>query len=121
MMVSNSYYCVQWATHLVYTNTCAQNAQLNGIYVPTVHCTELEINFQKSDYVVNEGDQQISIILQLKKVHVQNSFNMTLYPVSITEARDPAGRFNVSAFIASVSADAEAMPGKGVIFSEKYL
>ena len=36
---------------------------------------------------------------------------MTLYPVSITEARDSAG-FNVSAFIASVPLDAEATPGK---------
>ena len=82
---------------------------MNAIFVPNVHCTELEINFQESEYIVNEGDSGGSIILQLSEV--QFSFTMTLYPVSITEARDPAG-FNVSAFIASVPIDAEATPGK---------
>ena len=43
---------------------------------------------------------------------------MTLHPVRIAEARDPAG-FNVSDFVASVSADAEATPGKGVIARSK--
>ena len=81
------------------------------LYLHTVYCTELEINFQKSNYVVNEGDQQILINLRLKGAHVQNSFTMTLYPVSITEARDPAGRFNVSNFIAPVPADGQALPG----------
>ena len=97
-----------------YTHTTihmCRNAHLNAIFVPTVHCTELEINFQESYYVFNEGDQQGSIILRLREA--QNSFNMTLYPVTITEARDPAG-FNVSAFIASVPTDAEATRGKDV-------
>ena len=61
------------------------------------------------DYVVNEGDKQGSIILRLREV--QNSFTLTLNPVSITEARDPDG-FNVSIYIGSVFADAKAMPGK---------
>ena len=80
------------------------------VYLYTVHCIELNINFQESDYVVNEGDQQGSIVLRLREV--QNSFTLTLYPVSITEARDPAG-FNVSLFITAVPADAHATPGKG--------
>lgn len=37
---------------------------------------------------------------------------MTLYPVSISEARDSAGRFNMSAFVTSVHTDIEARPGK---------
>ena len=45
---------------------------------------------------------------------------MTLYPASISEARDPAG-FNVSAFVADVPADAQAIPGKGIIPSKKYI
>ena len=87
-----------------------------GLCVPTVHCTELDINFHELDYVVNEGDQQGSIVLRLREV--QNSFTVILYPVSITEARDPAG-FNVNAFIASVPPDAQATPGKGVVPSQK--
>ena len=71
--------------------------------------TELEIYFQESDYVFTENSQQGSIILQLSEV--QNSFTMTLYPVNITEARDPTGSFDVSDFVASVSVDAEATPG----------
>ena len=82
--------------------------------VPNVLCAELEINFQNSDYIVNEGDQEGLIILRLREV--QNSFNVTLHPVTITEARDSAGRFNVSAFIASVPLDAEATPGKKSIY-----
>ena len=101
-----------WYIQHMYVYKCTH---LNGICIPTVYCTELEINFQKSDYVVNEGDQQGSIILQLKDVQVQKSFTMSLYPVSIKEARDPAGRFNVSTFVTSVHPDAEATPGKGVI------
>ena len=77
-----------------------------------VHCTGLEINFQKSDYIVNEDDSGGSIILQLREV--QNSFTVTLYPVSITEARN-ARRFNVSAFVVSVPPEAEATPGKEVV------
>ena len=46
---------------------------------------------------------------------------MSLYPVSIAEARDPAGRFNVSAFVTSVHPDAEATPGKGVISSQRLI
>ena len=84
-----------------------------------VHCTELEISFQELDYIFNEGDKDGSIVLQLSEV--QNSFTMTLYPVSITEARDPAGRFNVSTFIASVPEDAQATPGKGVVPSQMYM
>ena len=90
---------------------------ITGIYsyictveLPTVYCTELNINFQESDYVVNEGDKQGLIILQLREV--QNSFTMTLNPVSITEARKRDRHFNLSTCIGSVSADAEAMPGK---------
>ena len=83
---------------------------MNGICVPPVHYIELNINFQKPDYVVNEGNQQGSITLRLREV--QNSFTLTLYPVSITEARDPAGRFNMSTFITSVPVDAEATPGR---------
>ena len=82
---------------------------MKGIYVPTVYCAELNINFQESDYVVNEGDKQGSIILQLREV--QNSFTLTLYPVTITEARDPDS-FNVTTYIGSVFADPEATPGK---------
>ena len=82
----------------------------------TVHCTELNINFQESDYIVNEGDQEGSVVLRLRVA--QNSFNVTLYPVSITEARDPAG-FNVSAYITSVPEDAQAVPGMGAIPSQK--
>ena len=52
---------------------------------------------------------------------VQNSLTMTLYPVTITEARDPAGRFDMSPFVSSVPADAEATPGKEVISSQKSL
>ena len=84
----------------------------------TVYCTELEINFQESDYIVDEDDRGGSIVLQLSEV--QNSFTITLYPVSITEARDPAGRFNVSASIASVPIDAQATPGKGIVPSQIY-
>ena len=85
----------------------------------TVHCTEVGISFQESDYIFNEGDKDGSIVLQLSEV--QNSFTMTLYPVSITEARDPAGRFNVGDFIASVTEDAQATPGKGVVPSQTYM
>ena len=90
---------------------------MNGIFVPTVHCTELNINFQELDYVVSEDDEQDSIVLRLREV--QNSFTVTLYPVRITEARDPAG-FNVSDFVASISVDAQATPGKGVVPSQNY-
>ena len=90
----------------------------NGISVPTVHCTELEINFQESDYTVSESDEEGSIVLRLTEV--QNSFTLTLHPVSISEARDSAG-FNVSAFVADVPANAQATPGKGVVPSKKYI
>ena len=83
-----------------------RSAQLDRIYVPTA---ELNINFQELDYVVNEGDREGSIVLWFREV--QNSFTVTLHPVTIAEARDPAG-FNVSTCIGSVSADAEATPGK---------
>ena len=84
----------------------------------TVHCTELNINFQESDYFVNEGDQRGSIVLHLRHLQRQNPFTMTLHPVSITKARDPAG-FNMSAFVRSVDEDAQATPGKGVVSSQK--
>ena len=84
----------------------------NGISVPTVHCTELEINFQELDYVVSEGDQEGLIVLRLREV--QNSFTLTLHPVTITEALNPAG-FNLSDFVTPVPADAQATPGKGVV------
>ena len=84
---------------------------MNYICVSPVHYIELNINFQEPDYVVNEDDQQGSITLQLREV--QNSFTVTLYPVSISEARDSAGRFNVSTFITSVPVNAEATLGKG--------
>ena len=54
-------------------------------------------------------------VLRLREV--QNSFTLTLHPVTITEARDPAG-FNVSAFVAAVPPDAQATPGKGVVPSQ---
>ena len=69
----------------------------------------MNINFQELDYVVNEGDKQGLIALRLREV--QNSFTLTLNPVSIIVARDPDG-FNVSTYIGSVFADAKAMPGK---------
>ena len=97
-------------THGIYIHTC-RKCTLEWHLCTIFHCTELEINFQKSDYIVNEGDRRGSIILQLKEV--QNSFTMTLHPVSITEARN-ASHFNVSAFVASVAAEAEATPGKEV-------
>ena len=50
--------------------------------------------------------------MQLREV--ENSFTLTLYPVTITEARDP-NRFNVSDFVADVSDDEQATPGKGVV------
>ena len=57
--------------------------------------------------------------MQLREV--ENSFTLTLYPVTITEARDP-NRFNVSAFVDDVSDDDErATPGKGVVPSQKYI
>ena len=88
------------------------------ISVPNVHFTVLNINFQETDYVVNEGDLQGSIILRLRET--QNPFTVTLHPVTITEARDPAG-FNLSLFIAAVPADAQATQGKGVVPSKKYI
>ena len=84
-----------------------------------IHGTELMINFQDIDYIVNEGDQEGSIVMRLREV--QNSFTMTLYPVTITEARDPAGRFDVSPFVTSVHAGAEATPGKEVISRQNSL
>ena len=95
-------------THLVHTYKCAEYAHFNDTCVPTIHDTVLNINFRETDSVDNEGDQQGSIILRFREV--QNSFTMTLYPVNITEARDPDG-FNVSAFIASVPPDVQATPG----------
>ena len=56
--------------------------------------------------------------MQLREV--ENSFTLTLYPVTITEARDP-NRFNVSAFVADVSDDEQATPGKGVVPIQKYM
>ena len=85
-----------------------KHVHYNSISVPTIHCTGLEINFRELDYVVNEDDQVGSVVLRFRET--QNSFNVTLHPVTITEARDPDG-FNVSAFIADVPADAQAMPG----------
>ena len=84
------------------------NVHYNGISVPTVHFTELEINFRELDYVVNEGDQEGLVILQFREV--QTPFNVTLRPVTITEARDQDG-FNVSAFVQPVTEDAQATPG----------
>ena len=97
-----------------------QNSHLNGICVLTVHCTELNINFQESDYVVAEGDPdpQDPIIFRFREV--QNSFTVTLHPVSITEARNPAGPFDVDTFISYVPADAEATPGNVVVLSQKF-
>ena len=56
--------------------------------------------------------------MQLREV--ENSFTLTLYPVTITEARDPNG-FNVSVFVDDVSDDAQATPGKGVVPIQKYI
>ena len=81
-----------------------------------LHYTEMEINFQKSHYMVNEGDRRVSIILQLREA--QNPFTMTLHLVSITEARN-ASHFNVSAFVTSVPTEAKATPGKEVILSHR--
>ena len=90
----------------------------NDTCVPTVHFTVLNINFRETDSVVNEGDLQGSIILRLRET--QNPFTMTLHPVTITEARDPAG-FNVSLFVAAIPPDAQATPGKGVVPSKKII
>ena len=95
-----------------------KHVHYNGISALTLHYTELEINFRELDYVVNEDDQAGSVVLRLRET--QNPFNMTLHPVTITEARDPAG-FNVSRFIAAVTLDAQATPGKGVVPSQKYI
>ena len=114
MIVSNLYCYVYLTIHLAYTYK-VQN--INGISVPTVHFTVLNINFRELDYVVNEGDQQRSIILRLRET--QNSFTLTLHPVTITEARDPDG-FNVSLFVADVPPDAQAT-GKEVVPSQKYI
>ena len=96
----------------MYVYKCTEHVHFKGISVPTVYCTELNINFRELDYVVNEGDQAGSIVLRFREV--QNSFNLTLHPVTITEARDPDG-FNVSAFVQPVTEDAQATPGKGVV------
>ena len=81
-----------------------------------VRCTELNINFQESDYNVDEDDQEGLIVLRFREV--QNSFTVTLHPVNITEARNPAG-FNVSYFVTPVTEDAQATPGKGVVPSQR--
>ena len=66
-----------------------------------------------------EGAQGETITVQLREV--ENSFTLTLYPVTITEAIDP-NHFNVSAFVDDVSEDDErATPGKGVVPSQKYM
>ena len=106
--------------HTWHIHTHVRKCTLVWHLLPNFHCTELNICFRESEYTVNEGDQQSSIILRLKK-EVQNSFTVTLYPVSITEALDPASRFNVSAFITSVTEDAQATPGKGVVPSQKFM
>ena len=85
------------------------------VYLYTFHCTELIINFREQDYVVNEGDQQGSIVLRMREV--QNSFTVTLHPVNITKARDPAS-FNVSLFVAAVPADTQATPGKEIYLAK---
>ena len=90
---------------------CAKYTQMIFVYLLS-NCTELNINFRESDYVVNEGDQQHSIVLQLREV--QNSFTMTLFPVNITGARNSAG-FNVSDFVAPFHPDTQASPGKRVV------
>lgn len=72
--------------------------------------TELEINFREADYSFTEGSpDRPRIELQFRQA--QNPFTVTLYPVSITEALDPAG-FNTSAFI-SAEDISEATPGMG--------
>ena len=95
-----------------------QNIHFNDTFVPTIHFTVLNINFRETDYVVNEGDKGGLIILRLRET--QNPFTVTLHPVTITEARDPAG-INVSLFVAAVPADAQATAGKGVVPSKKYI
>lgn len=76
--------------------------------------TELEINFREADYSFTEGSpDRPRIELQFRQA--QDPFTVTLYPVSITEALDPAG-FNTSAFI-SAEDISEATPGKGVVES----
>ena len=75
-------------------------------YIPSIG---LDIYIEEDHYTVYEGQTQNPVI-QLRFGRTQNSFTMTLFPVSITEAIDPTG-FNVGAFIASDN-DAEATPGK---------
>ena len=105
-------------SQLIYIQ-CADHVHFNGINVPFVHFTELLINFRELDYVVNEGDQAGSIVLRFREV--QNSFNLTLYPVTITEARDPDG-FNVTAFVQPVTEDAQATPGNGAkVLTRKFV
>ena len=102
--------CTASYRHGIYINMCGTcTLKWYLIWCTYTVLSELNINFRESDYSFNEGDQESSIILQLREV--QYSFTVTLHPVSITEARDPAG-FNVSAFVGPVPADAQAKPGK---------
>ena len=117
MIVSNLY-CYVYLTihHIWYIHTNVHN--MYSIIVPTVHCTELNINFQLRVVAVMEGDQGETITVYLREV--ENSFTLTLYPVTITEARNP-DNYNVSAFVADVSEGEQATPGKGVVPSQKYM
>lgn len=75
-------------------------------------CVGLEINFGESDYSIMEGSpDRPRILFQFRRT--QNPFTVTLHPVSITEALDPAG-FSASDFI-SAEDISEATPGKGAV------
>ena len=69
-----------------------------------IYCIGLHICIEEDHYTVHEGQTQTPVI-HLQYGRTQNPFNMTLFPVSIKEAIDPAG-FNLSAFITSQDADA---------------
>ena len=69
----------------------------------------LDVYTEEDHYTIIEGQTQTPVVW-LQYGRTQNPFNMTLFPVSIKQAIDPAG-FNVSAFITSQTF-AEAKPGK---------
>ena len=103
-------------TYGIYMHMCRKFTLKCHLF--TIHGTELYILFQEHDYVFSEGDQEGSVMLRWFG-ELQNSFTVTLYTVTITEARDPAG-FNVSNFIWALPEDAQATPGEGVVLSQRY-
>ena len=75
------------------------------------YCIVLEINFEEPAYRLREGDPQLPPIRLLFR-RTQSPITVSLFPVSITEAIDPAG-FNMGDFIPS--GISEATPGTNVL------